>query len=61
MPPRDANPVLYDELISCCHKAEFTPDVIAEMAGDFGKKTIKLLNGHDENGHLSSRYLATQD
>jgi DNA-binding transcriptional LysR family regulator len=30
-PPRDANPVLYDELISCCHKAGFTPDVIAEM------------------------------
>jgi DNA-binding transcriptional LysR family regulator len=25
MPPRDANPVLYDELISCCHKAGFTP------------------------------------
>ena len=32
LPPRDANPVLYDELISCCHKAGFTPDVIAEMA-----------------------------
>ena len=31
LPPRDANPVLYDELISCCHKAGFTPDVIAEM------------------------------
>jgi DNA-binding transcriptional LysR family regulator len=30
-PPRDANPVLYDELISCCHKAGFTPDVIVEM------------------------------
>jgi DNA-binding transcriptional LysR family regulator len=30
LPPRDANPVLYDELISCCHKAGFTPDVIAE-------------------------------
>jgi DNA-binding transcriptional LysR family regulator len=30
-PPRDANTVLYDELISCCHKAGFTPDVIAEM------------------------------
>ena len=30
-PPREANPVLYDELISCCHKAGFTPDVIAEM------------------------------
>jgi DNA-binding transcriptional LysR family regulator len=31
LPPRDVNPVLYDELISCCHKAGFTPDVIAEM------------------------------
>ena len=31
LPPREANPVLYDELISCCHKAGFTPDVIAEM------------------------------
>jgi DNA-binding transcriptional LysR family regulator len=31
LPPRDANPVLYDELISCCRKAGFTPDVIAEM------------------------------
>ena len=31
LPPRDATPVLYDELISCCHKAGFTPDVIAEM------------------------------
>jgi len=31
MPPREANPVLYDELISCCHRAGFTPDVIAEM------------------------------
>jgi DNA-binding transcriptional LysR family regulator len=31
LPPRGANPVLYDELISCCHKAGFTPDVIAEM------------------------------
>jgi DNA-binding transcriptional LysR family regulator len=28
---REANPVLYDELISCCHKASFTPNVIAEM------------------------------
>jgi DNA-binding transcriptional LysR family regulator len=26
LPPREANPVLYDELISCCHKARFTPD-----------------------------------
>jgi LysR family transcriptional regulator, benzoate and cis,cis-muconate-responsive activator of ben and cat genes len=31
LPPREANPVLYDELISCCHKAGFTPDVVAEM------------------------------
>src|SRR6266566_4351414 len=31
LPTREANPVLYDELISCCHKAGFTPDVIAEM------------------------------
>ena len=30
LPPRDANPVLYDELITCCHKAGFTPEVIAE-------------------------------
>ena len=30
-PPREANPVLYDELISCCHKAGFAPDIIAEM------------------------------
>jgi DNA-binding transcriptional LysR family regulator len=31
LPPREANPDLYDELISSCHKAGFTPDVIAEM------------------------------
>jgi DNA-binding transcriptional LysR family regulator len=31
LPLREANPALYDELISCCHKAGFTPDVIAEM------------------------------
>jgi DNA-binding transcriptional LysR family regulator len=31
LPPREANPVLYDELISCCHEAGFTPNVIAEM------------------------------
>jgi DNA-binding transcriptional LysR family regulator len=30
-PPREANPVLYDELISCCHNAGFTPQIIAEM------------------------------
>ena len=29
--PRKANPVFYDELISCCHKAGFAPDVITEM------------------------------
>jgi hypothetical protein len=28
---REANPVLYDEPISCCHKASFTPNVIAEI------------------------------
>ena len=31
LPPREANPVLYDELISCCQKAGFSPDVVAEM------------------------------
>jgi DNA-binding transcriptional LysR family regulator len=31
LPPREANPALYDELISCCHKAGFTPNVIVEM------------------------------
>src|SRR5260370_14097279 len=31
LPPRHANPVLYDQLISCCHNAGFTPTVIAEM------------------------------
>jgi DNA-binding transcriptional LysR family regulator len=31
LPPREANPVLYDELISCCHEAGFTPNVIAKM------------------------------
>jgi DNA-binding transcriptional LysR family regulator len=30
-PPRTANPVLYDELISGCRKAGFTPEIIAEM------------------------------
>jgi DNA-binding transcriptional LysR family regulator len=25
LPPRDANPVLYDELISCCHSIGFQP------------------------------------
>ena len=31
LPPRDANPILYDELICSCHKAGFSPNVIAEM------------------------------
>jgi LysR family transcriptional regulator, benzoate and cis,cis-muconate-responsive activator of ben and cat genes len=31
LPPREANPVLYGELITCCHKAGFTPEVVAEM------------------------------
>jgi DNA-binding transcriptional LysR family regulator len=31
LPPREANAVLYDELISCCRKAGFTPDVVLEM------------------------------
>lgn len=30
-PPREANPVLYDELLVCCHRAGFSPHVIAEM------------------------------
>ena len=30
-PPREANSVLYDELLSCCHRAGFSPNVIAEM------------------------------
>jgi hypothetical protein len=30
-PPREANAVLYDELLSCCHRAGFSPNVIAEM------------------------------
>jgi DNA-binding transcriptional LysR family regulator len=30
-PPREANSVLYDELLSCCHRAGFSPKVIAEM------------------------------
>ena len=29
--PARRDPFLYDELISCCHKAGFTPDVISEM------------------------------
>ncbi len=31
LPPREANPVLYDELICSCDKAGFSPNVIAEM------------------------------
>lgn len=30
--PRDANPVLYDEIISCCHRAGFSPRIIAELS-----------------------------
>jgi LysR family transcriptional regulator, benzoate and cis,cis-muconate-responsive activator of ben and cat genes len=30
-PPRAANPVLYDELLSCCHQTGFSPKLIAEM------------------------------
>jgi LysR family transcriptional regulator, benzoate and cis,cis-muconate-responsive activator of ben and cat genes len=30
-PPREANPVLYDELLSCCYRAGFSPKIIAEM------------------------------
>jgi DNA-binding transcriptional LysR family regulator len=30
-PPRNANPVLYDELLSCCTRAGFSPNVVAEM------------------------------
>jgi DNA-binding transcriptional LysR family regulator len=30
-PPREANSVLYDELLNCCHQAGFSPNVIAEM------------------------------
>jgi len=29
--PRVANPVLYDELLNCCHQAGFSPNVIGEM------------------------------
>jgi DNA-binding transcriptional LysR family regulator len=29
--PRLANPVLYDELLNCCHRAGFSPNVIGEM------------------------------
>src|ERR1700733_3935532 len=31
LPPREANPVLYDELISCCDKTGFTPDEVAKL------------------------------
>src|SRR5580704_9118046 len=30
-PPREANPILYDKLLNCCHRAGFSPNVIAEM------------------------------
>ncbi len=29
--PRQDNPVLYDELVSCCHRAGFSPNVIGEI------------------------------
>jgi len=29
--PREDNPVLYDELVSCCHRAGFSPNVIGEI------------------------------
>jgi DNA-binding transcriptional LysR family regulator len=29
--PREGNPVLYDELVSCCHRAGFSPNVIDEI------------------------------
>jgi DNA-binding transcriptional LysR family regulator len=29
--PREDNPVLYDELVSCCHRAGFSPNVISEI------------------------------
>jgi DNA-binding transcriptional LysR family regulator len=30
-PPREANSVLYDELLSCCHRVGFSPNVTADM------------------------------
>jgi DNA-binding transcriptional LysR family regulator len=30
--PRDANPVLYDEIIGCCHRAGFSPRIIDEVS-----------------------------
>jgi hypothetical protein len=29
--PREDNPVLYDELVSCCQRAGFSPNVIGEI------------------------------
>ena len=29
--PREDNPVLYDELVSCCYRAGFSPNVICEI------------------------------
>jgi DNA-binding transcriptional LysR family regulator len=30
--PRVANPVLYDEIISCCHQAGFSPQIVDEVS-----------------------------
>jgi hypothetical protein len=30
--PRSANPVLYDEIISCCHQAGFSPQIVDEVS-----------------------------
>jgi DNA-binding transcriptional LysR family regulator len=32
MAPRSANPVLYDEIIGCCHRAGFSPRIIDEVS-----------------------------
>jgi hypothetical protein len=29
--PREDNPVLYDEFVSCCHRTGFSPKVIGEI------------------------------
>jgi len=31
-PPREANSILYDELLSCCHRVGCSPNAIAEIA-----------------------------
>jgi LysR family transcriptional regulator, benzoate and cis,cis-muconate-responsive activator of ben and cat genes len=30
--PRSANPVLYDEIISCCHQGGFSPQIVDEVS-----------------------------